>query len=114
MAGPTPSFWQARFESGQTPWDRGDAHPQLLQWLAGGLLTPALTVAVPGCGRGPELLALGRAGGAAIGLDYAPAAVAIARERLAALPGSVEQADVLEWQPAAPLDLVYEQTCLCQ
>src|SRR6218665_1639151 len=96
MAGPTPSFWQARFESGQTPWDRGDAHPQLLQWLADGLLTPALTVAVPGCGRGHELLALGRAGVAAIGLDYAPAAVAIARERLPPPPPPALQ------PPAAP------------
>lgn len=113
MAGPTQDFWQQRFESGQTPWDRGGAHPQLLQWLDEGLIAPGQTVLVPGCGRGHELLALGQAGVAATGLDYAPAAVALARERLGKLPGSVEQADVLAWQPAAPVDRVYEQTCLC-
>ena len=98
---------------GQTPWDRGGAHPQLLAWLEQGLITVGQTITIPGCGRGHELLALGQAGIAAIGLDYAPAAVALARERLGALPGTVEQADVLSWQPAAPLDIVYEQTCLC-
>src|SRR5262249_4340574 len=70
-------------------------------------------IVIPGCGRGHELLALGQAGIAAVGLDYAPAAVALARERLGTLPGSVEQADVLEWRPAAPVGPVYEQTCLC-
>ena len=113
MAGPTLDFWQARFEMGQTPWDRGGAHPQLLAWLEQGLIAAGQAIAIPGCGRGHELLALGQAGIATIGLDYAPAAVALARERLGSLPGSVEQADVLTWQPAAPLDIVYEQTCLC-
>ena len=113
MNGPTLDFWQARFESGQTPWDRGSAHPQLLAWLEQGLIAAGQSVVIPGCGRGHELLALGQASIAAIGLDYAPAAVALARARLGSLPGSVEQADVLAWQPAAPLDIVYEQTCLC-
>ena len=104
MAGPTLDVWHARFENGQTPWDRGSAHPQLLAWLGQGLIAAGQAIAVPGCGRGHELLALGQAGIAAIGLDYAPAAVAIARERLGSLPGRVEQADVLTWQPPAPLD----------
>jgi len=113
MAGPTQDFWQQRFETGETPWDRRGAHPQLLQWLDQGLITPAHRIFVPGCGSGHELLALGEAGVAAIGLDYAPAAVALARARLGGLPGAVEQADVLAWQPAEPPDRVYEQTCLC-
>ena len=87
MAGPTTQFWQERFESGQTPWDRGGPHPQLLQWLAQGLIAPSHSLVVPGCGRGHELLTLGEAGVAALGLDYAPAAVALARERIAGLPG---------------------------
>ena len=113
MAGPTRDFWQERFESGQTPWDRGAAHPHLQRWLDEALLAPGMSVVVPGCGRGHELLALGQAGIAALGLDYAPAAVSLARERLASLPGQVLQADVLQWRPPAPVDRVYEQTCLC-
>lgn len=113
MAGPTIDFWQRRFESGQTPWDRGAPHPQLAVWLDAGLLRPEHQVLVPGCGSGHELLALAQAGIAAQGLDYAPAAVARARERLAGLTATVEQADVLHWQPRVALDRVYEQTCLC-
>jgi len=115
MAGPTLEFWQQRFESGQTPWDRGAAHPQLLHWLAEGRWQAGQALLVPGCGRGHELLALAAAGISATGLDYAPAAVTLARDALAArgLAGRVEQADVLLWQPEAPVDAVYEQTCLC-
>ncbi|MEJ6000917.1 methyltransferase domain-containing protein [Paucibacter soli] len=115
MAGPTLEFWQQRFESGQTPWDRGAAHPQLLQWLAEDRWQAGQSLLVPGCGRGHELLALAEAGISAIGLDFAPAAVTLARAALAAngLAGRVEQADVLLWQPQAPVDAVYEQTCLC-
>ena len=113
MAGPTQDFWQQRFETGETPWDRGAAHPQLSRWLDEGLISSSLRIVVPGCGSGHEMLALAQAGIAPIGLDYAPAAVALARERLGDLPGTVEQADVLEWMPQPPLDRIYEQTCLC-
>src|SRR6478609_11644217 len=68
MAGPTTQFWQERFESGQTPWDRGEAHPQLLRWIEQGLIAAGMSLVLPGCGRGHELPALGRAGVAAIGL----------------------------------------------
>lgn len=120
MAGPTLDFWQQRFETGQTPWDRGNAHPQLARWLAQGLIQAGQAVLVPGCGRGHELVTLARAGVPVLGLDYTPAAVQLARERvhqegLSAL-AQVEQADVLQWRPAAHdtrPQLVYEQTCLC-
>lgn len=117
MAGPDRQFWQQRFESGQTPWDRGGPHPQLQAWRDAGLMPAGSHVLVPGCGRGHELTVLARAGLTVTGLDYAPAAVEQARERLQAeapgLNATVQQADVLNWQPQAPVDLVYEQTCLC-
>ena len=115
MAGPTREFWQQRFESGQTPWDRGCAHPQLLHWIEVGLIQRGQRVLVPGCGRGHEVIALAQAGIEVLGLDYAPAAVDIARQTLASqhLNGCVELADVLTWRPDADLDLIYEQTCLC-
>lgn len=115
-SGPDVDFWQQRFATGTTPWDRGAPSPQLLAWLADGSLRAAGTrVVVPGCGSGHEVVALARAGFEVTGLDYAPSAVALARERLAAagLAAPIEQADVLAWQPATPLDAVYEQTCLC-
>ncbi len=114
--GPDSAFWQRRFESGETPWDRGGANPQLLRWLAEGAFERLSgTIAVPGCGAGHEVAALAAAGLELVAIDYTPAAVALTRQTLATqkLGGEVVQADVLAWQPAAPLAAVYEQTCLC-
>ncbi|MDM4767960.1 methyltransferase domain-containing protein [Pelomonas sp. SE-A7] len=118
MAGPSIEFWQQRFETGQTGWDRGAPHPQLQRWLDAGLLQPGHSVLVPGCGRGHELVPLARAGLLVRGLDYTPAAVVEARSRveaagLHASQAAVEQADVLQWQASQMLDRIYEQTCLC-
>ncbi len=113
----SPHFWQEKFETQQTGWDRGQASPQLLQWLQEGVLSPSDTqrIAVPGCGKGWEVAALSAAGFDVTGLDYTPAAVAEAQQRLqaAGLPAQVVQADVLSYTPSQPFDAVYEQTCLC-
>ncbi len=114
--GPDAAFWLQRFESRETPWDRGGVHPQLLQWLADGTISAkAGPIAVPGCGAGYEVAALAAAGCSVFAIDYTPAAVALTRDRLQEqrLQAEVVQADVLAWQPAAPLAAVYEQTCLC-
>lgn len=120
MPGPDIDFWQDRFARDQTPWDRGAPHPQLETWLREGTLDPKHLdgpIAVPGCGRGHELLRLAEAGFEAIGLDYAPLAVAQSRGQLDRIAGPqrsrVIEADVLRWRPPAPLPAVYEQTCLC-
>lgn len=114
MTGPDAAFWQARFESGDTPWDRGGAGPQLLRWLLAGQLTPC-RIAVPGCGGGSDVVELARHGFEVTAIDYAEAACERTRKRLAdaGLRADVVRADVLEWRPQRPFDAVYEQTCLC-
>jgi SAM-dependent methyltransferase len=114
-SGPDRDFWQQRFAARQTPWDRGEPGPQLVQWLADGTLGAGLEIAVPGCGSGHEVLALARAGCRVTAIDYAAAAIELTRERLAGAgaTAALVQADVCAWQPAAPLDAVYEQTCWC-
>ena len=118
MAGPGVDFWQQRFEAEDIPWDRGAVSPQLAPWLAGGTLATGQHVAVPGCGSGHEVLALVQAGCRVTAIDYAPAAVARTAQRLhdaglGAGACALVQADVLQWQPAEPLDAVFEQTCWC-
>lgn len=114
MAGPTREFWQTRFESRHTPWDRASASPQLRVWLSAELTAPT-RIAVPGCGSGWEVAELAAAGHEVTALDYADAAVQRTRSLLAerAQTARVEQADVLQWQPVEPFDAIYEQTCLC-
>jgi SAM-dependent methyltransferase len=110
----TRCYWQARYEHGQTGWDRGTVSPTLVRWLAAGDLRPC-RILVPGCGRGHEIVALAKAGFEVTGVDFAPAAVAAARARLAdeKLEAEVVQADLLAYRPDRPFEAIYEQTCLC-
>jgi SAM-dependent methyltransferase len=115
-SGPGVDFWQARFESGATPWDRGAPHPRLVEAIGSGMLAPC-RILVPGCGSGHEVALLAAHGFDATGLDYAPAAVARARERLAGAGATARAgivlADALQWLPQQPFEAVWEQTCLC-
>lgn len=115
MSGPTLNFWQERFATGDLPWDRGGPNPQLNAWLAAGEIAPGNHVIVPGCGQGWEVDALAAAGMHVTGLDYTPGAIALCRARLEQGHHRAElvEANVLHWQPAAPLDAIFEQTCLC-
>ncbi|HLS57389.1 MAG TPA: methyltransferase domain-containing protein [Zeimonas sp.] len=115
LAGPTLAFWQQRFESQRTPWDRGTVHPALAPLVASGALPAGARVLVPGCGAGHEVLALAASGLRPVGVDYAPAAVEFARARLAqvGLAAEVVQADLLEWMPSVPFDAIWDQACLC-
>lgn len=116
--GPGREFWEERFKAQQTPWDRGSVHPRLTHWRADGSLDPRTldgAIGVPGCGSGHEVAALAEAGFDVVAIDYAAAAIELTRQRLAAAGSTAKLAlaDVLAWQPAAPLAAVYEQTCLC-
>ena len=115
MSGPTQDFWKERFATGTTPWNRGAPNPQLDRWLAEGTLVPGGTVIVPGCGHGWEIAALARAGMDVVGIDFAPNALALCRQLLTqeGVAATLVDADVLHWQPQAPVDAVFEQTCLC-
>lgn len=115
MPGPDIQFWQHRFASGCTPWDRGGPSPQLARWIADGVFPAGARVIVPGSGAGHELPVLAAAGVRVTAIDYAAAAVARARAALARAGQQAEviEADVLAWQPDTPADAVYEQTCLC-
>lgn len=114
MAGPDKEFWEERFASGNTPWDRGASSPQLGAWLGSGQLKPC-RILVPGCGSGYEVAELALAGFEVTGLDYADEAIARTHRRIkdAGVDATLVQADVLEWEPDRPFDAVYEQTCLC-
>ena len=114
MTGPDAPFWQARFENGDTPWDRGAPSGQLLAWIESGVLRPC-RIAVPGCGSGWEVAELARRGFEVVAVDYTQAACERTRSLLSAggLRAELVQADVLDWRPDRCFDAVYEQTCLC-
>ncbi len=106
-----PAFWDERFARGFTPWDRGGV-PQALQQFVTASAQPLRTL-IPGCGTAYELAYLSDAGWDATAIDFSPGAVASAKAALGAHGARVLQADFFEFEPALPLDLIYERAFLC-
>jgi len=106
----SPAFWDERFEGSFTPWDQGGV-PQALRDFAAG--RAPLRTLIPGCGAAYELAFLAGLGWDATAIDFAPAAVAQGKQVAGAHAARVVQADFFAWQPAAPLELIYERAFLC-
>jgi len=106
----SPSFWDERFEQGFTPWDRGGVPEALRAFVAE--REPMRTL-IPGCGAAYELAFLSDAGWDATAIDFSPAAVATAKAAVGRWASKVEQADFFAWQPAQPLEFIYERAFLC-
>jgi hypothetical protein len=107
----TPAFWDERFERGFTPWDRGGV-PQALQDFVARSAEP-LTTLIPGCGAAYELSFLCEQGWNATAIDFSPAAVAMAKAGLGQWADRVLLADFFDYEPPAPLALIYERAFLC-
>lgn len=105
-----PAFWDERFTHHFTPWDRGGVPEALADFLAA---SKPLVTLIPGCGASYELAALCEAGWDATAIDFSPAAVQQARARLGRWQERVVEADFFTYQPAAPLQLIYERAFLC-
>ena len=106
--------WEARYKEKTTAWERDHLNPAFNEWRARFQLNPGHAV-VPGCGRAPEVLEFARMGWQVTGIDLADTAVAFQQTTLnhSGFGAEVVQANVLAWSPSEPVDLVYEQTCLC-
>ena len=107
--------WEQRFKDKDTPWQRPGLNPAFAEWFGGAAGIGGLSVLVPGCGTAPEPLALARLGAAVTCLDVAP--TAIARQQEAFATAGQRATFVLSgldgWRPDHPVDVIYEQTCLC-
>ncbi len=114
MSGTQAIDWEGRYREGSTGWERRGFNPAFLNWRATGELAPC-RILVPGGGRSLEPLALAEAGFDVTVVDAAPSAVAAQRARFERLTvdARIEQADLFTWQPGAPFDAIYDQTCLC-
>jgi hypothetical protein len=106
--------WEERYRAGTAPWERHGLNPAFHAWEADGTLKPC-RILIPGAGRSAEPLVMARAGYEVTIVDLAESAIAVQREsfRQAGLPGVFVQADLFAWEPEAPFQAVYDQTCLC-
>ena len=106
----TPAFWDERFARRFTPWDRGVTPQALRAFVAA--QAPG-TVLIPGCGAARELALFAGAGWDVTAIDFSPAAVAAGKAAAGPHAARVVQADFFQWQPAQPLQCMYEQAFLC-
>jgi methyl halide transferase len=111
-----PNDWEARYQTGDMPWDKGHAAPPLIDFLARRPVRGE--VLVPGCGPGHDVRAIASqsCGGASVtGLDVAPTGIALARSHTQVAGERYELGDLFElpedWN--GRFDWVVEHTCFC-
>jgi len=106
--------WEARYLSGDTPWEKGAPSPGLLEFIEN---NPPIVgdVLVVGCGFGHDVRAISSPENEVIGLDVAPSAIKGAREYPRVANESYRLGDLLELSPDlhASFDWVWEHTCFC-
>ena len=107
--------WETRYQTGDMPWEKGEASPGLVDFLDAHPELPRGTVCVPGCGTGHDARVWARAGFDVTGLDLAPSAIKMSRERTAAtgLTAHFEVGDFLKDDPPQLFDLIFEHTLFC-
>src|SRR5438477_2966838 len=107
--------WETRYQTKDMPWEKGEASPGLVDFLAANPQLPKGTVCVPGCGTGHDVRAWARAGFKAVGLDIAPSAGRIAKisTQKARLEADFKLGNFLQDLPFRRFDWVFEHTLFC-
>ena len=105
--------WNAAYEGGDTPWDKGYASPPLIEFLK--LQSISGRVLVPGCGAGHDVRALAAEGIEVVGLDIAPRGINKAETFPVSYGERYELGDFLNLgkQYHQAFDWIVEHTCLC-
>ncbi|MFD2255225.1 methyltransferase domain-containing protein [Luteolibacter algae] len=109
--------WNERYKSGDTPWEKGNPAPPLLELLekTDREIWGDGVVLVPGCGSGHDVRALADAGISAMGVDLAPEAISRARAFPTVADETYTLGDFLkpEWQNGKTFAAIWEHTCFC-
>jgi len=107
--------WEARYQTHDMPWEKGEPSPGLVDFLAAHARQPRGSVLVPGCGTGHDVRAWAAAGFAVTGCDLAPSAIRLARERTtgAGLSAAFILGDFLADAATGPYDWIFEHTLFC-
>ena len=109
--------WDERYRTGDTPWEKGQPAPPLLELLdrTDLELFGAGPVLVPGCGLGHDVRALAARGLKAVGLDISALAVERARDFPMVNGETYEIGDFLDpaWRVGRNFTAIWEHTCFC-
>jgi len=111
-------YWYYR----QPPWDTGISPPELLEFIEehkrstprSGSVDPPGRVIDIGCGTGTNVITLARAGWAVMGVDFAPRAIKIARQKVndAGIQAELLVSDATRLEGIdGPFDLAFDLGC---
>lgn len=104
--------WNDSYLRGETPWDKGEAAPPLLEYLEREVMEGR--VLVPGCGRGHDVRAISHGGAEVVGFDISPAAIEAAEAIKRSGSERYLVGDIFD-PPASfsgMFDIVFEHTCI--
>jgi ubiquinone/menaquinone biosynthesis C-methylase UbiE len=96
---------------GKPPWDTGISPPELIEFMAGHQPARAIDI---GCGTGTNVISLARAGWQVTGVDFAPRAIQIARQKVkkAGVPARLLVQDATRLQGVnGPFELALDLGC---
>lgn len=108
--------WDQSYQNNETPWERGEPAPPLVEYLE---MNPIHgSVLVPGCGLGHDVRLLASKGCKVVGVDLSETALNRARAFSSPEQGSVsyQLADFLDASNGLGrerFDYVFEHTCFC-
>jgi len=106
--------WEARYNAGDTPWEKGAPHPALVEWLQKNSLSGR--VLVPGCGAGHDVREISRnPASEVVGFDIAPSAIRMAGSFAPVGRETFVLGDFLagDARRLGPFDALFEHTCFC-
>lgn len=106
--------WNARYQAGETPWEKGEPHPELPFLLSEHrkLFVEARGILVPGCGVGHDAAKIREvAQGTLVALDLSGEAIERGKTRYPGVGIEWEVGDLFEYE--GDFDLVFEHTCFC-
>ncbi len=106
-----PTDWEERYRTGETPWDKGAPHPELVDFVRAHPLDGV--VLVPGCGYGFDVRAISRTENKVLGIDIAPSAIRGAETFPKVAHERYELADFFEIGSRENFDWIFEHTCFC-
>lgn len=106
--------WEARYNAGDTPWDKGSPHPALVDWLRQKSLPGR--VLVPGCGAGHDVREISKnPASEVVGFDIAPSAIRVAGNFAPVGRETLVLGDFLarDARRLGTFDALFEHTCFC-
>ena len=109
-------MWNLRYETGDTPWDKGSYTPALLEIFFKQVIPAEAEVLVPGCGFGHDAAAIANAGYATTGMDIAESAVKgarLAHQEVEGLEFVLEDLFDPELAEKKQYGAIWEHTCYC-